>query len=428
MTKRIMLAIAALILVVAALVTTGTMAATATQTGGHCTTQYSDWVRESPGEGWVKIATRTVTDHAAYDETVIDKPGYDKTIIVKAAYDETVPGKWWNFSPNKDQGPLNGAPSFPSDSRGTWQGPHTNGGPKGTGTYQAGGGHGSWFHRDAATVIHHDAVTKVIHIPAVTHVVHHPAVTHQEFKYKKVTCPPTEGDKTSGTPHASGVPDDCDEDLFGTLTVDAAEGVYYTLQDGSQVSGTIAANGTNTVTAHVQSGYKFPTGAQTSWTFTSNPAEDCPGPPQIAQFSAFSEPTPPTCDQPGSFSQIAVPGVRFTVSPEYDGPGVYTVTATLDNPEAFTFPDGTTAPKSTTVTVRAATGVTQSTNPNAPCYQATPPGGDTPDTPGGDTPNTPTGNTPGGDTPATGTGIPANGGGVPTESTLAPGTMPNTGG
>lgn len=96
---------------------------------------------------------------AAYDETVIDK----------AAYDETVAGKWWNWSPNKDQGPFNGPPVFPTDSRGTWEGPHTNGGPSKnlTGTFQQGGGHGSWFHREAATVIHHEAVTHVVHHPAV---------------------------------------------------------------------------------------------------------------------------------------------------------------------------------------------------------------------------------------------------------------------
>jgi hypothetical protein len=415
MTKRIMSTFAALALVVAALVTAGTMTATATETGGHCTTQYSGWVTESPGEGWVKIHTRTVTDKAAYDETVIDKPGYDKTIIVKAAYDETVPGKWWNWSPNHNQAPFDGPPSFPNDSRGTWQGPHTNGGPAGTGTYKTGGGHGSWFHREPATVIHHPAETKVIHVPAETHVVHHPAVTHQEYKYKKVTCPPGDDTKIAGTPHASGAADDCDENPFGTITVDAAEGVFYTLQDGSTISGTIAANGTNTVTAHVETGYKFADDTQTEWTFTSNPAEDCPGPPQIAQFSAFSEPTPPTCDEPGSFSQIAVPGVRFTVSPEYNGPGTYTVTATLDNPEAFTFPDGTTAPKSTTVTVSPATGVTQSSNSEAPCYQApgTPPGDDTPGTPG----------TPGDDTPAAGTGIPASNG----SPAVPVGTVPSSG-
>jgi hypothetical protein len=124
------------------------------------------------------------------------------------------------------------------------------------------------------------------------------------------------------------------------------------------------------------------------------------------QFSAFSEPTPPTCDEPGSFSQIAVPGVRFSVTPEYDGPGTYTITATLDNPEAFTFPDGTTAPKSTTVTVLGATGVTQSSNPEAPCYLAPGDNPDEPDNPG-DTPDNP------GDTPATGTNIPTTSSGAP---------------
>jgi hypothetical protein len=66
-----------------------------------------------------------------------------------------VPSKWWNWSPNHDNkntdfGP-NG-PAFPNDARGTWQGPHTNGGPdQGTfGTFNSSNGENgrsSWFHR-----------------------------------------------------------------------------------------------------------------------------------------------------------------------------------------------------------------------------------------------------------------------------------------
>jgi len=209
----------------------------------------------------------------------VPKPAHDKIIkeaydeTVKEAYDEVIPGHWWNWSPNHNQGPFTGPPSFPTDSRGTWQGPHTNGGPAGTGTYQAGGGHGSWFHREASTTVHHDAV-----------IVHHDAVIKH---YPAVVCPP-----------------------------------------------------------------------------------DNPTP---VQFSGFSAPTPPTCDEPGSFSQQPFEGITFDVSPDFDGPGTYTVTATLVDDENTTFPDGTTAPKSTQITVDAATGVTQSSNPEAPCYQAAPP-------------------------------------------------------
>jgi hypothetical protein len=70
------------------------------------------------------------------------------------------PAQWWNFSPNHNQGPLQGEPTFPTDPRGTWQGPHSNGGPAGdqTGTFQQGNGNGSWFHRMAATkAVTHEA-------------------------------------------------------------------------------------------------------------------------------------------------------------------------------------------------------------------------------------------------------------------------------
>ena len=73
--------------------------ASATYTDGgddDCTTAYSGWVTQSPGEGWVKIDTRTVTDKAAYDDPptkVIDTPAVPAD-----------PAVWANFSPNDSQG------------------------------------------------------------------------------------------------------------------------------------------------------------------------------------------------------------------------------------------------------------------------------------------------------------------------------------
>lgn len=57
---------------------------------------------------------------------------------------------WWNWSPNDTSGPQNYVPNFPNDPRGTWQGPHVNGGPsQGTyGTFQTGGGNSPYFHRE----------------------------------------------------------------------------------------------------------------------------------------------------------------------------------------------------------------------------------------------------------------------------------------
>lgn len=95
---------------------------------------------------------------------------------------EAVPSQWWNWSPNDTKGPQDYVPNFPSDDRGTWQGPHTEGGPDGEGTFNTSNensGNSSWFHREAA-IEGHDAVygpdVKVIDIEAVPGVPAVPAV------------------------------------------------------------------------------------------------------------------------------------------------------------------------------------------------------------------------------------------------------------
>lgn len=61
-----------------------------------------------------------------------------------------IPGYWQKFSPNKGQGPLQSAPAYPDDPRGTWSDKKTNGGPQpdASGVFQNGGGNGSWFYRE----------------------------------------------------------------------------------------------------------------------------------------------------------------------------------------------------------------------------------------------------------------------------------------
>ena len=136
---------------------------------------------------------------AAYTETIT--PASNETVVDHAAYDEVIPGtpgQWWNWSPNRSQDPFVGPPAFATDSRGTWQGPHTEGGPDGIGTYQVGQGNGSWFHREAGTpdtTVHHDAVTHTVHHDAVT--VDHPAVV----------CDPT--NQVTATPAALPIQDEC---------------------------------------------------------------------------------------------------------------------------------------------------------------------------------------------------------------------------
>src|SRR5436190_825863 len=83
---------------------------------------------------------------------------------------------------------------------------------------------------------------------------------------------------------------------------------------------------------------------------TPTPTPTVPVVPIPALFDA--NPTPPTCETPGSFDvEDVFPGVTVTVSPAYDGPGVYTLTITAEN--GATFPDGTTT-KTRVITVEAA--------------------------------------------------------------------------
>lgn len=152
--------------------------------------------------------TVTVTDSEAFDEKVIDSPAVEAVI-----------GQWWNWSPNNTQGPQDYTPLFPVDVRGTWQGPHTEGGPEGEGTFNVShgeSGNSSWFHRvlavegspEVSHIVHHDAVTheestEVVDSPAFNTTTNHPAVTHDETK--AVDC----GD--SGTPDSPDNPNSTDE-------------------------------------------------------------------------------------------------------------------------------------------------------------------------------------------------------------------------
>lgn len=103
-------------------------------------------------------------------ERTLVTEAYDETIVDKEAYTEVIQGQWWVWAPNNSQGPQDYTPTFPTDERGTWIGPKTEGGPEGEGTFNVShgnSGNSSWFHRDADQVIEH---------PAQTHVVHHDAV------------------------------------------------------------------------------------------------------------------------------------------------------------------------------------------------------------------------------------------------------------
>lgn len=123
---------------------------------------------EIPGTPAIPAVTHT--------EVVVDEEAYDEIVVDKEAYTEVIPGFWYNWAYNKDTQPFDGPPAFPTDPRGTWVGPHTDGGPAyvgdDEGSYQTGNpGKPNWFHRGPERSIDH---------PAETHVVHHDAVTHEE--------------------------------------------------------------------------------------------------------------------------------------------------------------------------------------------------------------------------------------------------------
>lgn len=173
-------------------------------------------------------------------DNCVPKPAYDTTIhhdavthvvhhdaITHVVHHEAVthivhhdavpagPDLWWNWSPNDTHGPQDYEPAFPVDERGTWQGPHENGGPDQDtyGTFNVSNehsGNSSWFHREHGTpavdaydevvvdqeaydetVVDQEAYDEiVIDQAAYDEVVHHPAVTCPDKPKPPVDTPP----------------------------------------------------------------------------------------------------------------------------------------------------------------------------------------------------------------------------------------------
>ena len=109
--------------------------------------------RQKVSDGWQRFTAWQTSDLAPivganeeaghrYEQTVGNGDGTEGT-----------PGDWSNFEPNKSQGTFEGPPSYPTDPRGTWSAPKTEGGPQqdAEGVYQNGNGNGSWFHRAQGT-------------------------------------------------------------------------------------------------------------------------------------------------------------------------------------------------------------------------------------------------------------------------------------
>lgn len=141
-----------------------------------------------PQEAWTEVVEHPAVTHEE-TVTVVDEEAWTETI-------PAVPGQWWNFAPNNNRDPFVGPPAFPVDERGTWVGPHTEGGPDGEGTYAVGNPDkgGNWFHREAGTpeqtiehpAVTHEETTTVVDEEAWTETIEHEAVTCDDEE------PPTE--------------------------------------------------------------------------------------------------------------------------------------------------------------------------------------------------------------------------------------------
>lgn len=248
--------------------------------------------------------TATVEDQAAYDETVVVTPAYDETVVDQAAQ-PAVAGQWWNFSPNKVKGPFKGTPAFPADRRGTWQGPHTEGGPSQdlTGTFQQGNGNGSWFHRDPGT----PAVAEVSHVvthPAVTELVHHEATT----KVVEVPCeePPVEV-VAFPLPESS---DPCGLDNASWVKPADTDAVHWSIGDAGQLTG------------ETQAGYTWPNGTTINgWGQAPESGTSCPVPPVDPPAEPPVEP-PVIVDPPVVVEPPAEPPVTDTPPIAQEAPPV----------------------------------------------------------------------------------------------------------
>ena len=184
--------------------------------------------------------------------------------VTHVVHHDAVDATWWNWSPNKDQGPFDGPPAFPTDPRGTWQGPHAAGGPAQDtiGTFLNGNGNGDWFHRAAGTpasdetVVDRDAYDEtVVDREAYDETV----VDHAAYDetIRGTTCPTPYEDTITVTPFLDYTPPTCDEP--GSLDDMGPEsGVLWSAVGGSP--------GPTTFTASPAPGHRFPPGARTRWT------------------------------------------------------------------------------------------------------------------------------------------------------------------
>lgn len=110
-----------------------------------------------PSDAYDEVIHHDAVTHVVHHDAVTHVVHHDA--VTHVVHHDAVPAGpdlWWNWSPNHHQGPQDYEPAFPVDERGTWQGPHENGGPDQDtyGTFNSSNndnGRSSWFHREHGT-------------------------------------------------------------------------------------------------------------------------------------------------------------------------------------------------------------------------------------------------------------------------------------
>jgi hypothetical protein len=254
---------------------------------------------------------RIVTDHEAYDEIVVDKAAVDIWHTWTGSQSDThpfpdvAPADNWN----PDSGNHNGQP---------FQG-HVN-----EAFQVAQGDNAAWFY--------HEVVAEQSHLE------HHDAVTHVE----PGTCDIWVTWK-SPVYHADlqghvGAPSDIWNQTFVSFDKTSPDSCTTYQQDRYQGSRedieAVLSDGILTGPSPYEDG-----GIVTDWTFVSTEGCPEPTPPVAVQFNVPI--TEATCTDPEQFAgtfPLDREGFTITVDRVYNGPGVYTLTATTD--EGLTFEGG----------------------------------------------------------------------------------------
>jgi hypothetical protein len=187
--------------------------ASAAPTGDECVpsgawTEETDWLTESPGDGWYVIDERTVEDQqATRQETdwVTESPGeawvqFDERTVDGALIEEA---HWQHYSWNGPWGSDSEPPPWPHEN---WQ-PNTQSDPHGVGVegpyYRShgGSGNGDWFYLERVDAVYQQVTEYRFYLET-------PAVTHVEcrfaFDHPAVECPddpdnPTDPEEPPGT-------------------------------------------------------------------------------------------------------------------------------------------------------------------------------------------------------------------------------------